>query len=428
MEETFSPVKKIRGAIHVPGDKPVSHRALILAAMASGTSRITHLASGRDVATTLGCLTWLWGVDETKNDDDGALVIHGRGWGVRPSAGLDARNSGTTMRLLTGALAGRSGEFLISGDASLSRRPMDRVAEPLRRMGASITLADDRFPPIAVKGGKLEAITYEMPVASAQVKGAVLLAGIQAEGSTLVVERHPSRDHTERMLEWLGVPTHIEGLRVGVEGRALPLDPFELSVPGDFSSAAYPLVAAILVGDSDLEIEGVGLNPSRTGLIDALRGMGASIDVEIESSEPEPVGTIRVRSADGLTAISVDGDLTVRTIDELSLVALAATRAQGTTVIRDAAELRVKESDRVAVLAKGLRSLGAEIEETSDGLAVSGPTVLSGGLVSADGDHRMALTFAVAGCIAREPVTVSGWEWSRISYPGFEDQLRAIAE
>lgn len=423
MDRTFEPTKRIRGVVRVPGDKAISHRAAILAGMAKGSSRLTGLNPGRDVAATLDCLGRL-GVPARRHDS--ALMVEGPGWEVASHAHLEAENSGTTMRLLPGALAGRPGEFVITGDESLSKRPMDRIAEPLRLMGARVDLAEKRFPPVRIAGGPLTGISYEMPVPSGQVKGAILLAGLQAEGKTTVVEKYQARDHTERLLGWLDARLERSEGRLTLHGGALPLRAFDLSIPGDFSSAAYWVVAALLVSDGDLVIEGVGINPSRTGLLDVLAGMGAQVEVEVSSADPEPAGTIRSRSTGELGATTVEGETIVRTIDELSLVALAALRAEGTTVVRDAGELRVKESDRVAVLAEGLRALGASIEEAPDGFAVTGPAVLGGGRVDPAGDHRMAMTFAVAGLIAAEPVTVAGWECAEVSYPRFEDDLRAI--
>lgn len=407
----------------MPGDKPISHRAAILAAMANGQSLVNNPAPGRDVAATVDCLRRLGVVVQ---GSDNLLRVEGKGWQVSEEGRLDALNSATTMRLMSGALAGRPGEFVISGDESLSKRPMDRVAEPLRRLGAEVTLADGRFPPVGIVGGRLRGITYELPVASGQVKGAILLAGLQADGTTRVLERYPARDHTERMLVWLQAPVEAAPGEVVVEGAALPLPAFELTVPGDFSSAAYAIVAALLIPEGDLLVEDVGINPSRTGLLDVLRSMGASLEVQVQSADPEPSGSIRVVSTPELGAAEVEGDLVVRSVDELSLVALAATQAEGTTIVRDAEELRVKESDRVAVLVEGLRALGGKVEEAPDGFSVTGPTPLSGGHVDSQGDHRMALTFAVAGLIAREPVTITGWEWTEISYPTFEDDLRAL--
>ncbi|MEA2590070.1 MAG: 3-phosphoshikimate 1-carboxyvinyltransferase [Actinomycetota bacterium] len=426
MDVTFSRVDRLQGNLAVPGDKSVSHRALIFAAMAAGRSIVRGAAHGADVASTAASLARL-GLDVPAGPVPRLLSVEGLGWQVAREADLDAGNSGTTMRLLTGALAGRPGRFVLSGDASLSSRPMERVASPLRRMGASVSLAEGGRPPIRVEGRPLRGIAYDIPIASAQVKGAVLLAGLQAEGPTSVAEPGASRDHTERMLAWLGLPVSIApGTVTLAAGKHLPLPAFELDVPGDFSSAAFWVVAATLVPGSQVCIEGVGVNPSRTGLLEILASMGAEAEVIPQAAEPELVGSLRARAA-GLRGVRVSGGVVARTIDELPLVAVAATQAEGVTTIRDAAELRVKESDRLAVLATGLRGLGADVEEAPDGLSVRGPTPLHGGRVESAGDHRMAMAFAVAAMVASGPVTIGGWEGTAISYPGFLDDLGGLA-
>ncbi|MCW3045048.1 MAG: 3-phosphoshikimate 1-carboxyvinyltransferase [Actinobacteria bacterium] len=426
MDVTLSRVDRLQGNLAVPGDKSVSHRALIFAAMAAGRSIVRGAAHGADVASTAASLARL-GLDVPSGPVPRLLSVEGLGWQVAREADLDAGNSGTTMRLLTGALAGRPGRFVLSGDASLSSRPMERVASPLRRMGASLSLAEGGRPPIRVEGRPLRGIAYDIPIASAQVKGAVLLAGLQAEGPTSVAEPGASRDHTERMLAWLGLPVSIApGSVTLAAGKHLPLPAFELDVPGDFSSAAFWVVAATLVPGSQVCIEGVGVNPSRTGLLEILASMGAEVEVIPQAAEPELVGSLRARAA-GLRGVRVSGGVVARTIDELPLVAVAATQAEGVTTIRDAAELRVKESDRLAVLATGLRGLGADVEEAPDGLSVRGPTLLHGGRVESAGDHRMAMAFAVAAMVAGGPVTIGGWEGTAISYPGFLDDLGGLA-
>jgi 3-phosphoshikimate 1-carboxyvinyltransferase len=426
VNKRFSPPDKLRGTVRVPADKSIGHRSLILAAMTQGPSRIGGYLAGQDVTSTAKCLRRLG--CEVSDLDGGEVVVEGSGWRPPPEAELEAGNSGTTMRLLAGALAGRRGRYVLTGDASLSGRPMGRVAEPLRMMGAQVELGEGSHPPLTVTGGPLKAITYALPVASAQVKGAVLLAGLQAEGSTVVKEGHPSRDHTERLLRWLGAKVEQTGDTVSVAGGSeiFEREGFELEVPGDLSSAAYLLLAAALCPEALVRVERVGLNPSRSGILEVLKAMGAEVEWFARAEDPEPWGEVTTRSSK-LRAIRVDGPMIPRIVDELPLVALAATQAEGTTVIAGARELRVKESDRISVLAKGLRKLGARVEEQEDGLIVEGPTTLQGGFVDAAGDHRMALTFAVAGLVAAGPVEIGRWEAASVSYPGFESDLRSLA-
>jgi 3-phosphoshikimate 1-carboxyvinyltransferase len=426
MDQTFSPVSRLDGKLTMPADKSIAHRALMFAGMTAGTSRITGQISGEDVASTRRCMESL-GVEFT-DEAPGTLIVKGTGWNVPEPAALDCGNSGTTMRLLSGALAGRKGTFTLSGDASLSRRPMGRVAEPLGLMGANVQTAEGGRPPLTIRGGSLNPIIYRTPVPSAQVKSAILLAGLQADGLTTVQEDAPSRDHTERILAWLGCRILRTEGQVSVQGgdQLFGHSGFEMELPGDLSSAAFWLVAALLAPAGMVVIDGVGLNPGRTGIIDILALMGADLGLNTNLPGPEPAGTLFGRSCK-LRATEVSGDRIPAAVDELPLVALAATQAEGTTVIRDAAELRVKETDRIAVLAEGLRTLGAKVEERPDGLIIEGPTPLTGGVVQAAGDHRMALTFAVAGLIAREPVTVQGWDAASVSYPGFLDDLKKVA-
>jgi 3-phosphoshikimate 1-carboxyvinyltransferase len=426
MDQTFSPVSQLDGKLTMPADKSIAHRALMFAGMTAGTSRITGQISGEDVASTRRCMESL-GVEFT-DEAPGTLIVKGTGWVIPDQAALDCGNSGTTMRLLSGALAGRKGTFTLSGDASLSRRPMGRVAEPLGLMGANVQTAEGGRPPLTIRGGSLNPIIYRTPVPSAQVKSAILLAGLQADGLTTVQEDAPSRDHTERILAWLGCRILRTEGQVSVQGgdQLFGHGGFELQLPGDLSSAAFWLVAALLAPAGMVVIDGVGLNPGRTGIIDILALMGADLGLNANLPGPEPAGTLFGRSCK-LQATEVSGDRIPAAVDELPLVALAATQAEGTTVIRDAAELRVKETDRIAVLAEGLRTLGAKVEERPDGLIIEGPTPLTGGVVQAAGDHRMALTFAVAGLIAREPVTVQGWDAASVSYPGFLDDLKKVA-
>lgn len=422
---TFDPVSGLTGELTVPADKSVAHRAMMLAGMVGGSSLVRGRVSGEDVDSTRGCMQAL-GV-QFRRESPAAWRVTGRGFQVPGHAELDCGNSGTTMRLLAGALAGRSGRFRMSGDASLSRRPMGRVAAPLRLMGAGIEAAEGEHPPLVVTGGSLKAISYRSPVASAQVKSALLLAGLQASGTTTVIEPCPSRDHTERLLSWLGCRVGCSGAQVSVVGgdELFEHEGFEINVPGDLSSAAFWLVAAILARSGSITVREVGLNPGRTGILEVLSAMGARIEIGQQGADPEPSGTVTARYS-MLEGTVVSGSLVPRLVDELPLVALAATQAEGVTVIRDAAELRLKETDRIAVLCRGLRSLGARIEEQPDGMVIEGPTPLAGGVVDASGDHRMALTFAIAGLIGTGPVTVRGWEAAAVSYPGFVEDLQEV--
>lgn len=426
MDRIAHRIGELKGSIGPPGDKSISHRALIMAAMAAGVSQLRGCAPGDDVAATADSLRALGVKIKARNKSH--VEVEGIGWRPVSRASIDARNSGTTMRLLSGALAGRHGTYVLSGDASLSKRPMDRIALPLRKMGAGVELAGGRYPPVKIVGGPLEGIDYQMDVASAQVKGAIILAGLQASGPTRIFETDRARDHTERLLQWLGAPVRSrEGMvEVSGEGEPIPLGAFELSIPGDFSSAAYLITAAALVKGSELIVEGVGVNPTRTGFLEILRSMGADVSVEVETEIPEPSGRLIARHRP-LRATAVEGKMVPGAIDELPLVALLGTQAEGTTVIRDAGELRVKEADRISALAAGLRAMGAEVEEFSDGLAVRGPVRLRGAEVDPEGDHRLALTFAVAGLMASSPVKVAGWECTKVSYPGFDEDLLQLA-
>lgn len=427
MEMTFQPAAGISGAVRPPGDKSISHRALIAAAMTKGHCSLKGIAPGADVGSTQKCLQALGYEVKTASRPASELRVLGNGWRPAPSATLDAGNSGTTMRLLAGALAGSDGRYVLTGDSSLSNRPMGRVAEPLRLMGGNIELGEQDRPPLKIAGAPLRAIEYQLPVPSAQVKGAILYAGLRADGRTTVYEAVASRDHTERLLQWLGAKVDVSGGSVEITaGENLFEHPgFDLAIPGDFSSAAYFLAAAILSPRGRVEIQDVGINGSRTGFLEILRTMGADVGAELSQTHPEPWGTLTAASS-GLQGVEVGGSVIPAAIDELPLVALAATQAVGTTVIRDAAELRVKESDRVETLCIALRAMGASIEERPDGWEIEGPTRLAGGRVDPRGDHRIALTLAVAATLAEGPVCVQNWECTHISYPGFERDLAKL--
>ena len=411
---TFDPDRPVRGTVTVPGDKSISHRAAILAAAADGPSSIWNYCPAGDCAATLKVLRAL-GI---------AVDVHGERVVVtpppepaEPDGPLDCSRSGTTMRLVAGVLAGTPFRSTLTGDEQLLRRPMGRVAVPLRLMGAEVDLADGDHPPMSIRGGSLVGIEYALPVASAQVKSAVLLAGLSALGATTVVEPLPTRDHTERLMSWLGASVHATQGRVTVR-RGDRLRAFDLRVPGDLSSAAPIIAAATLVPGSDLVIDDVGLNPTRTGLVRTMERMGANIEIHALPADPEPSGRLRIRHAP-LAATTVDAAEVPGIVDELPLLGVLATQAEGTTVVRGAAELRVKESDRISGLVSGLRSLGADVEEFDDGFAVRGPTALRGGAVDSLSDHRLAMAFAVAELVASGPVAVSGMAFVADSFPGF---------
>jgi 3-phosphoshikimate 1-carboxyvinyltransferase len=411
------PGQPLRGSVRVPGDKSVSHRALMLAAIADGESRIRGFLEGEDTRATATVLAQLGVRIETPSA--GERVVHGVGLhGLRGSSqSLDCGNAGTGMRLLTGLLAGQAFDSTLIGDASLSKRPMRRVTDPLALMGARIDTRDG-LPPLRVHGGQpLHGIRYELPVASAQVKSALLLAGLYGIGETEVIEPHPTRDYTERMLAAFGWPIAFEPGRAKLEGGHA-LRATDVNVPADFSSAAFFLVAASIVPGSELHLPAVGLNPRRTGLLHALRLMGADITIEHErESGGEPVGDLLVRHAP-LHGVELPESLVPDMIDEFPALFIAASVTSGRTVIRGAAELRVKESDRIATMATGLRALGAAIEETPDGAIIQGGQ-LGGGSVESHLDHRIAMSFALAGLVASGPVRINDCSHVATSFPGF---------
>jgi len=421
------PSRPLAGVVRVPGDKSLGHRALLYAALRDGTCELRGLGGGADLAATAGALAAL-GV-AIRRAPDGTVSVRGRGFdGVRPGgATLDCGNSGTTLRLLLGLLAGRPGGATLDGDASLRRRPMERVAAPLRTMGARIRTTGGR-PPVTVRGGALRGGEHHLQVASAQVKSALLLAGLQAAGRTTVHEPGPSRDHTERALARLGAPVGGVDGQVWVDGPVgdLGRGPLDLDVPGDPSSAAFLVAAALLVPGSDVRLEEVCLNPGRTGALELWRRMGADLAwrAEREDALGEPVGWIRAR-ASALGPGRLAGPALVRAIDEVPVLAATAAAAGTELVVADAAELRVKESDRLATIAAGLRALGAAVDERPDGLAVRGGA-LAGGEVDGGGDHRIAMALFVAGLAARGPVRVRGWGGVATSYPEFLPDLRRL--
>jgi 3-phosphoshikimate 1-carboxyvinyltransferase len=430
----FAPSGRLRGSLRPPSDKSISHRAALIAAMGDGTTHINGYLDGADTLSTLTAVERLGAkVDREKNSGEGVLNPPGltvwiEGVGLRGarSAQIDVGNAGTLLRLLPGWLAGQVGEqWSLDGDESIRRRPVDRIAIPLREMGADLSAREDRLPPLEVRGAPLHGTTYEMPIASAQVKSCLLFAGLVAEGETRVIEPSRSRNHTEVMLKAAGATLTEDGNTVVVQ-PAEQLEPDELLVPADISSAAFLLTAAVLVPGSEVEFHEVGVNETRTGLLRILERMGVEIEREREvKGGGERVATLRVRSAP-LQATEVGGAEVPLAIDELPLVALAACFAEGTTVIRDAEELRRKESDRIETVTAALRALGGDVEPTEDGMVIEGSGGLRGGSIDSHGDHRIAMLGAVAGLASREGIEVHGMEAAAVSYPGFESDLASL--
>ena len=421
------PVPAVLGHVAVPGDKSISHRAVLVAAIAEGETRVTGFGRSSDTESSLAAIRAL-GVEVDEHDVDTLTVS---GVGLRglsePSGPIECGNAGTLMRLLAGIVAGQRGRFELVGDESLSARPMERVAVPLRRMGARVATLDGHAP-LVVEGAALHAIDYVLPMPSAQVKSAVLLAGLLAEGETTVVEPVPTRDHTERLLERAGVPVRRRAGSVSVRAiDRLVLE--EVEIPGDFSSAAPLLVAALTVPGSELTVHGLGLNPRRTGLLEVLERMGARVAVyNRRQIGGEPAGDVEIRASE-LVGTSVSPGEVPALVDELPLVALAACHARGETVVRGAAELRVKESDRLEAVVEELRRIGAHVRATRDGFRVRGvPARLRGGTFDAHDDHRLAMLGAVAGLSSREGVELQGAEAVDVSFPGFFDLLAQLTE
>ena len=412
------------GRTTVPADKSITHRALLFGAIADGVSRIRNPLRSGDTTATLGVVRAL-GMD-VRESESGELLVHGRGLhGLQePETVLDCLNSGTTVRLLIGLLAGQDFFSALAGSPQLRKRPMGRVTEPLRTMGAHIDGRDDgRLLPLAITGSRLHSVDYELPVPSAQVKTALLLAGLYADGLTVVTEPGPARDHTERMLTSMGAPIARKGKHITSERPGAPLAPLDITVPGDFSSAAFLLAAGALSSGSALTIQGVGVNPTRVGLLEALIAMGAEIQLDNwQEMAGEPVGDLHVQPSE-LAGVTIQGDQIVTMIDELPVFAVIATQARGDTIVRDAAELRVKETDRIATTVTELRKLGAAIDELPDGFIVHGPTRLYGAHVTSHGDHRLAMALTVAGLIAEGVTTIKDAVCASDSFPGFEKTL-----
>ncbi len=428
MDTRFDPAGPLRGNLRPPADKSISHRAALIAAMSDGQTEIEGYLNSVDTNSTLAAVRALGATVEGGGSNGMAPVVRVHGVGLRGAqpATIDVGNAGTLLRLLPGWLAGQpSGSWTLDGDESIRRRPVDRVALPLAKMGARLSCRDDRLPPLEVEAAPLKGVEHELPIASAQVKSCLLFAGLLAEGETWVREPARSRDHTERMLAAAGA--EVAWLRGGISVRpGKKLEAGELAVPADFSSAAFFIVAALLVPGSEVTLERVGTNPTRTGLLTVLERMGAEVEVEpVGERGGEPIGTVRVRGS-ALAGTEVGGTEIPLAIDELPLVALAACFAEGETTIRDAAELRRKESDRVATTCEALVALGGAAELLEDGMRIVGTGGLRGGTVHSHGDHRIAMLGAIAGLASREGVAVEGMEAAAVSYPAFEEDLASL--
>lgn len=425
MDERISPARSLSGSVRLPGDKSISHRYAMLAAIAEGESRIRNFSTGADCRSTLGALRAL-GVPV--EDRHGEVVIQGRGLDglAEPSEVVDAGNSGSTIRMLSGIVAGHPFTTRIAGDASLSRRPMDRIIRPLEQMGAAVRARDGRFPPLEILGAALRPIDYALPVASAQVKTCVLFAGLYAEGVTAVREPVRTRDHTEIALREFGAEIDVRDRTISVRGRPR-LAARDLTVPGDLSSAAFFLVAALLAPNSDLVIQGVGLNPTRSALLDFLVSLGADIRIlNLEQHAGEPVGDLRVRSSLVRGGV-IEKEMTAGLIDEIPVLAVLGAASEEGLLVRDAAELRIKETDRIATVAENFRRMGVEIEVLPDGFRVPGRQRFRAARFDSFGDHRIAMAFSIAALRADAECTVSGAEAASVSFPEFFQILSKIA-
>jgi 3-phosphoshikimate 1-carboxyvinyltransferase len=425
MKRVLQSKKPLYGEISVPGDKSIGHRAVIFGSIAHGSSRVSNLSGGEDNQRTVQAFKDL-GVKISSEGE--TLHIAGNGWEglTAPKTTVDCGNSGTTMRLLSGVLAGRPFTTILDGDQSLRRRPMQRVIEPLSRMGANLVGREGRgLAPLEINGGNLKGIEYSMPIASAQVKSAILLAGIQAEGVTIIEEPQNSRNHTELMIKGFGGEVGLDGRHVSVQGGQT-LYGKDVRIPGDISSAAFFLVAAALIPGSRIVVRRVGVNPTRDGVIEILRRMGAEIELLNTTIETgEPVADLKV-TGKRLKAVDIGAELVARTIDEYPILAIAAALAEGDTVINGVKELRFKESDRISAMSEGLRRLGVDVEEREDGLTIRGRETLQGNKVRSFGDHRIAMSLAIAGLCAEGGVEIDDAQCVAISFPTFFDLLDEI--
>ncbi|MBB5147674.1 MULTISPECIES: 3-phosphoshikimate 1-carboxyvinyltransferase [Ureibacillus] len=413
---------RLEGIITVPGDKSISHRAVMFGAIAEGKTTVTGFLPGEDCLSTIDCFRKL-GVDIQVDGTNVEINSPGMDGWQEPKEVLYTGNSGTTTRLMLGILAGTNFHSVMTGDASIGKRPMGRVTNPLKQMGAKINGRENgQYTPIAIQGTALKAIDYTMPVASAQVKSAILLAGLRAEGTTIVREKEISRDHTERMLQQFGAKIDVKDGVISLEGGQR-LHGTHVDVPGDISSAAFFLVAGAIVPNSEIVLKNVGINPTRAGIIEVMQQMGANVTVDQELSDAaEPTATITIRTSN-LKRTTIEGDIIPRLIDEIPIIALLATQAEGTTIIRDAEELKVKETDRITAVVTELKKLGADITATDDGMIINGPTSLKGAKLSTYGDHRIGMMAAIASLITDSPIEIDDADCIAVSYPTFFEHL-----
>lgn len=428
MERSVEPISMINGVLQVPGDKSISHRAVMLGSLANGKTTIDGFLNGEDCLSTIRIFRQL-GVEINQIGETSYEVL-GKGLHQlqEPKQVLDVGNSGTTIRLTAGILSGQPFHSILTGDDSITRRPMKRVVDPLKMMGAQIDGRElAKFAPLAVRGKKLKGIVYHSPIASAQVKSALLFAGLFAEGETTFTEPYLSRDHSEKMLLQFGAELHIHHHSVTIKPEP-QLSPQKISVPGDFSSAAFFIAAALIVPNSRLRLNNIGVNSTRTGFLEAVKAMGGKIEiVDLRHYGYEPVADLIIETS-SLKGIEISGEWIPKIIDELPLLAIIATQAEGTTIVKDAQELRVKETDRIATIASELRKAGVEIEELEDGFVITGKQKIHGGMVSTHGDHRIGMAMAIAGLIAKKSVTIQNSEAINISYPDFFNDLSKISK
>lgn len=413
---------RLEGIVTVPGDKSISHRAVMFGAIAKGKTTVTGFLPGEDCLSTIDCFRKL-GVDIQVDGTNVEINSPGMDGWQEPKEVLYTGNSGTTTRLMLGILAGTNFHSVMTGDASIGKRPMDRVTKPLRQMGALINGREGgKYTPLAIQGTSLKAIDYTMPVASAQVKSAILLAGLKAEGTTIVREKEMSRDHTERMLKQFGANIEVEDGVISIEGGQ-QLHGTHIDVPGDISSAAFFLVAGAIVPNSEVVLKNVGINPTRAGIIEVMEQMGANLTINQEKPDAaEPTATITVRTSH-LKGTTIEGEIIPRLIDEIPIIALLATQAEGTTIIRDAEELKVKETDRITAVVTELKKLGADITATEDGMIINGPTSLKGAKLNTYGDHRIGMMAAIASLMTDSPVEIDDADCIAVSYPTFFEHL-----